>query len=122
MNERFNGYRHIRDTARRRREATPSERHLWEALRGRRCHGYRFLRQHPIGQYIVDFYCPELHLAVEVDGIHEEPDQWTRDAQREAALSESGIVIVRLTNKDVFDEEIPDLYRRLLIAVGKRVV
>ena len=78
---RFNGYLHMRDTARRlRREATPAEQTLWGLLRGRQCDGYRFLRQRPLGQYVVDFYCPALHLAVEVDGgVHEREEIWQED-------------------------------------------
>ena len=67
--KKFNGYLHMRDVARRlRHEATGAEQVLWDLLRGRRCQGNRFLRQRAIGVYVVDFYCPALHLAVEVDG------------------------------------------------------
>ena len=52
----FSGYRHMRNVARQlRRDATPAEQVLWEKLRGRRCEGYRFLRQRAIGIYVVDF-------------------------------------------------------------------
>ena len=64
----------MQDRARRMRKSpTPSEDILWQALRNRQIHGLKFLRQHPIGPTIVDFYCHEKRLAVEVDGgIHQD--------------------------------------------------
>ena len=47
---------------------TPPEARLWRFLRAHRLHGYGFRRQHPVGPFILDFYCPEARLAVEVDG------------------------------------------------------
>ena len=60
-----------------RREPTPAEERLWDRLRSRRLAGSKFRRQHPIGRFVVDFYCVERGLAIEVDGpIHEEqPDE-----------------------------------------------
>jgi very-short-patch-repair endonuclease len=56
-----------------RRVMTPAERLLWDKLRKHQVSGYKFRRQHPIGSYIVDFYCPAKHLAIEIDGdSHEE--------------------------------------------------
>ncbi|HEY9766381.1 MAG TPA: DUF559 domain-containing protein, partial [Chroococcales cyanobacterium] len=56
-----------------RKEPTPSESLLWEALRKGRLDGRRFRQQQPIGHFIVDFYCPSEKLVVEVDGpIHEQ--------------------------------------------------
>ncbi len=51
-----------------RREMTPAEEVLWEALRKKQFLGLRFRRQHPVGLFILDFYCPALKLVVEVDG------------------------------------------------------
>ncbi|HET7025831.1 MAG TPA: DUF559 domain-containing protein [Gemmatimonadales bacterium] len=54
-----------------RRRATDAEREAWEMLRARRCHGMKFKRQEPLGNFIVDFYCPQLKLVIELDGpIH----------------------------------------------------
>ena len=80
-----------------RRRSTPSERLLWEHLRDRRFRGLKFRRQQPIGtRFVLDFYCSELHLAIEVDGpIHAE--QPTHDADRQRALEASGITIVRIS-------------------------
>ena len=51
-----------------RKQATPAEKILWKHLRNRRLNGIKFRRQHPLGRYIVDFYCPTHRLVVEIDG------------------------------------------------------
>ncbi|MCA3718405.1 MAG: endonuclease domain-containing protein [Brevundimonas sp.] len=97
--------RDIVETARRlRREMTPPEARLWLALRGNRL-GVKFRRQHPIGRYVLDFYCAELKLAVEVDGRgHEHPDQMRQDRARTGWLATQGVQVVRLAAEDVRTE------------------
>src|SRR5690349_5986551 len=98
--------RHIRDRARGlRRDMTPAESHLWEAIRAKQCDGLRFLRQHPIGPYVLDFYCAEKQLAIEVDGeIHSQPEVARFDVSRQEALeTERGIIFLRLTNQEVLN-------------------
>jgi very-short-patch-repair endonuclease len=83
-----------------RRTMTPAEATLWEQLRGRRLAGLKFRRQHPIGTFVVDFYCVEAGLVVEVDGpIHD----YTRDEdrRREDFLREQNVRILRLTNDEI---------------------
>ena len=66
-----------------RRRMTLPEVVLWTALRQGRLAGLRFRRQHPVGPYILDFYCSRARLAVEVDGAgHDQPDQLRHDARR----------------------------------------
>ncbi|MCL5994855.1 MAG: endonuclease domain-containing protein, partial [Chloroflexi bacterium] len=66
-----------------RQQQTDAEKHLWRLLRDRQFHGAKFRRQHPIGNYILDFYCHEAKLAIELDGSqHAEPDQAAHDAVR----------------------------------------
>jgi very-short-patch-repair endonuclease len=90
-----------------RREATPGERRLWEALRGRRCLGLKFRRQAIIGGFIMDFYCPELRIAIEVDGsVHESPDAKARDQDRDTLLAARGIRVIRIRDRDVNRESI----------------
>jgi RecQ family ATP-dependent DNA helicase len=81
-------------------QQTTAEAALWERLRARRLDGLKFRRQHALGRYIVDFYCVEKRLAVEVDGgIHEDtPD---RDVEREAWLANHAVSVVRITNDEV---------------------
>ncbi|WP_454718636.1 endonuclease domain-containing protein [Caulobacter segnis] len=92
-------------TARRfRRELTLPEVLLWLELKGRRLGGLQFRRQHPIGPYILDFYCQSLGLAVEVDGEqHALDDHPVRDARRDAWLSAQGIATFRIPARDVLE-------------------
>ncbi len=85
-----------------RQRMTPAESALWQRLRNRRLHGLKFRRQHPIGRAIVDFYCAEKRLVIEVDGgIHE--TQREHDAAREAYLRERGYRVLRFHNHDVLE-------------------
>jgi very-short-patch-repair endonuclease len=78
-----------------RREPTGSESLLWSALRNRRLAGRKFRRQHAVGRFILDFYCHEERLAVEVDGsVHEM--QRGADRERQAILEDMGIRFLRL--------------------------
>jgi very-short-patch-repair endonuclease len=83
-----------------RKEPTRSEAVLWEALRRKQLDGYKFRRQQPIGPFVVDFYCAEARLIVEVDGaIHEQ--QQEADANRQALLEALGLRFVRLSAAQV---------------------
>jgi BirA family biotin operon repressor/biotin-[acetyl-CoA-carboxylase] ligase len=91
-----------RDTPRARalrREATPTERALWEHL-SRRQLGAKFSRQMPIGPFFADFLCRELSLVVELDGFSHDiaPE---RDARRDAWMAREGFIVLRFTNADV---------------------
>jgi very-short-patch-repair endonuclease len=88
-----------------RREMTLPEVVLWGALRGGRLNGMRFRRQHPIGPYILDFYCPSTRLAVEIDGFaHDNPAQVEHDERRDAWLAARGVKIVRVAAADVLKD------------------
>lgn len=96
-----------------RRGATRSERLLWERLRGRRFLGLKFRRQHPIGSFVLDFYCVELRLAIEVDGsVHAVPSQARRDRGRQGIIEELGVTFVRVTARDV-EEDLDRVLREL---------
>jgi very-short-patch-repair endonuclease len=87
-----------------RRELTTEERHLWYLLRSRRFSRYKFRRQHPIGNYIVDFACCEAHLVVELDGgQHDERAQY--DRQRTAWLNAKGWEVIRFWNNELWSNE-----------------
>ena len=80
---------------------TPAEATLWRALRNR-ASPYKFRRQHTIDRFIVDFYCPQAKLCIELDGAsHSEPAQQEYDAARTAYLEEIGCTVIRFTNDDV---------------------
>ena len=75
---------------------------LWTKLRNRQLLGKKFRRQFGIGPYIVDFYCPELKLAVEIDGeSHFLGDGPKRDARRDAVIAQSGITVLHVPNHEV---------------------
>jgi len=82
-----------------RREATEAEVRLWSKLRRRQLAGVRFRRQQPIGPYIVDFFCPEAQLIVEVDG-GQHADREAYDAAPTERLEERGFRVVRFWNND----------------------
>jgi very-short-patch-repair endonuclease len=79
---------------------TPPEQLLWLALRNGQIGGLKFRRQHPIGAYVVDFYCHSAGLVVEVDGMSHD-NKMTRDAARSEYLEAQGLRVVRVTNEDV---------------------
>ena len=84
-----------------RKEMTPAERRLWQALRGNALDGAYFRRQHAVGTFILDFYCAKSRLAVEVDG-GQHLEQAAYDAERTRWLEEErGIRVIRFTNEDV---------------------
>ncbi|MBP7850975.1 MAG: endonuclease domain-containing protein [Lentimicrobiaceae bacterium] len=85
-----------------RKSLTPSEKILWQALRKKQVAGMRFRRQHPIAQFIVDFYCHQVGLIIEIDGeIHLERDQMERDENRTHALEHFGLQVLRFRNEQI---------------------
>ena len=88
-----------------REKATPAEAFGWELFRERRFLALKFRRQHQIGDYIVDFYCHEKHLVVELDGlVHDATKRQPVDAKRDAYLKSLGMTIVRIKNERLFEE------------------
>jgi very-short-patch-repair endonuclease len=82
-----------------RSDATTAETKLWEALRARHI-GAKFRRQHPIHGYVVDFYCPEARLAIEIDGpVHATTGE--HDAARQKFREQSNVRFLRFSNDDV---------------------
>ena len=96
---------------------TGPEAQLWSRLRARQLQGLKFRRQHGIGPYIVDFYCPEQSLVIEVDGdSHADTDQVVKDRQREQYLQSLGLRVIRYINDDILknlDGVMEDLAERL---------
>ncbi|MEM8675964.1 MAG: DUF559 domain-containing protein [Cyanobacteria bacterium P01_G01_bin.67] len=86
-----------------RKNLTPAEACLWEALRGKKLAGLRFRCQHPVGNFILDFYCPSYKLVIEVDGeIHE--SQIDYDHARTSKLAEHGYTVLRFSNEQVIND------------------
>jgi very-short-patch-repair endonuclease len=104
MPERHYASKHMIRRARTlRHETTDPERLLWLALRNGQIGGLKFRRQHPIGPYVVDFYCRSAGLIVEVDGMSHD-DKFARDADRSRYLASQGLRILRVQNRDVMED------------------
>lgn len=87
-----------------RRNATDAEQTLWNALRDRQLAGLKFRRQHPIDRFILDFYCHEKRLAIELDGgYHAEDEQRIYDEERTTLLAAQGIKVLRFWNHEVLN-------------------
>ena len=88
-----------------RKTLSPPEARLWVALRGRSLSGLKFRRQHPIGAYVLDFYCPSLRFAIEVDGLwHTSDDQAAHDGVRDRWLRRTGLYVLRIPAWAIRDE------------------
>lgn len=97
-----------------RRIMTPPEVRLWQYLRTSP-EGLKFRRQHPVGRFVLDFYCPSARTAIEVDGMaHDMGDNPERDEMRDAWLADQGIVVVRIAARDVMADLEP--VTRLVVA------
>lgn len=98
-----------------RKNMTRAEILLWSRLRRKQLNGCRFRRQFGIGKYVVDFYCPELSLAIEVDGdVHGESEQARLDVIRQREIESLGIRLLRYSNHDIYqniDGVLSDIFR-----------
>ena len=83
---------------------TIAEKLLWNRLRKRQVRGKRFLRQYSVEKYVIDFYCPELKFAIEVDGgIHNQPGEYENDKERQTKIENYGIRFMRIKNSQIFE-------------------
>ena len=83
---------------------TPAEARVWAQLQGGQIAGRKFRRQHSIGPYIVDFYCPGERLVIELDGAaHDDAEAWRRDAARTDYLMAQGVRVIRFENCEVME-------------------
>ena len=88
-----------------RNNLTGAEGELWKYLKGGQLNGRKFRRQHSIGNFILDFYCPSEKIAIELDGqVHRYSAAEQADMERDKALDELGIRVLRFENKDVFQQ------------------
>ena len=100
-----------------RRRATEAEKRLWSHLRNRQVADLKFRRQHPLANPIVDFYCEEAKLAIELDGSGHVSDLGeTSDLDREVELYEKGVRILRFYNDDIF-KNLDGVWNAIIYAV-----
>ena len=86
-----------------RKRLTPAEAALWTLLKGKKVEGRKFRRQHSVGKYILDFYCPSELLAIELDGEHHFTDRGaTYDQERTNYLNSLQIRVIRFENEQIF--------------------
>ena len=90
-----------------RQSMTDAEKQLWQYLRKPPFKSWHFRRQHPINQFIVDFYCDKAKLVIELDGsIHDLVEIKERDESREYFIKQLGLEVIRFSNKAVFQAPI----------------
>ena len=88
-----------------RNNSTKSEIFLWLKLKGKQIYGYNFHRQKPIDDYILDFFCYELMLGIEIDGYsHEILEVYEKDNIKTKRMNKLGISILRFSDNQVFNE------------------
>jgi len=102
-----------------RHKQTQAEAKLWDLVRNRRCLNVKFRRQYSVDYYILDFYAPEIKLAIEVDGgVHNINDQQEYDRNREEYLESFGISIIRFTNEEILTKR-EDVIRQIKQKINK---
>jgi very-short-patch-repair endonuclease len=103
-----------------RNNSTKSERELWKYLKGRQMKGYDFHRQKPIDEYLVDFFCPKLMLAIELDGYsHLLEGYQQKDRRKEYELMQFGVKTIRFWDDEVLDD-IDNVLRALESMIEER--
>lgn len=98
-----------------RKQATQQEALLWARLRGRQL-GLKFRRQHSIGNFIVDFYCPAIKFVIELDGAHHLLENIEYDQERDSILRDLGCIVLRISNNEV-DSDFKEVIRKIKVAV-----
>ena len=94
-----------------RSQGTKSEIILWNQLKGSQVNGFRFIRQKPIGDYIVDFYCKEVGLVIELDGLsHQSNEVMELDERKQSYLESIGLKVIRFEDEDVI-RDLPNVMR-----------
>ncbi len=105
----------VQNTKRRilRNESTKAEKLLWAYVKVKQIKGYKFRRQFSVGSYVLDFYCPSLRFAIEVDGsYHNAIGQIEKDKERQSVIEECKINFIRFKNEDIF-QNIDDVNLRI---------
>ena len=114
------GRKRLTPIARRlRADQTDAEERLWQALRGRRFEGVKFVRQFQIDAYVADLACRSARLAIELDGGQHNPE---RDAARTEVIEKYGYRVLRYWNNEVLenaDGVLEDIHQELLTARGR---
>jgi very-short-patch-repair endonuclease len=105
MIKRIHNIKNLKENRKKLRNSlTPAEAKLWSLLKNSQCENRKFRRQHSIGSYVLDFYCPSEKLCVELDGVaHFTKKGYDYDSARTEYLSTIGIRVIRFENRNVFE-------------------
>jgi very-short-patch-repair endonuclease len=98
-----------------RKSQTDAESKLWKILRNKQLKGLKFFRQYSVGKYILDFYCPKIRLAIEVDGGQHAENEY--DEKRTAYLKRCNIMVLRFWNNEVLNN-IEGVYLKIVSTIG----
>ncbi len=102
-----------------RKKLTKSEKIMWGVIRNRKLLGLKFKRQYVIDGYIIDFYCHELRLAIEIDGsVHYQEEQMKYDEERQKIIEQNNIRFIRINNEAV-EININKILKELKILINK---
>ncbi|MEM1279061.1 MAG: endonuclease domain-containing protein [Cyanobacteria bacterium P01_H01_bin.152] len=105
MTDVFNQRADIEKRRRLRQNATPAEQLVWQRLRDRQVENCKFRRQYSVDAFVLDFYCPELRLAIEIDGdSHISEEAVAYDLARQRTIEALGIQFLRFTNREVYGQ------------------
>ena len=119
MTEYFNKTRYKQRRKDLRNNPTKAEKLLWSILKGRKLDGYKIRRQYGVGKYVIDFYCVEKKLAIEVDGeIHDNEESKEYDKIREEFIKNFGIQIFRIRN-EIIEKNIEEAADMILTELRK---
>jgi very-short-patch-repair endonuclease len=98
-----------------RKRMPPAEVALWQVLRNKQANGHKFRRQYSVDRYILDFYCPSVKLAIEIDGdSHFNEAAIQADKIRQNAIEDMGIKFLRFTNHDI-QENLESVFKKILM-------
>lgn len=104
-----------------RKSMTDAEQLMWHCLRQKQLGGFRFRRQHPFERFVLDFYCYEAKLAIELDGgQHNEPATIVLDTERTVFLEQHGIQVIRFWNNELF-QNLEGVLQTVYDTASKRV-
>jgi very-short-patch-repair endonuclease len=102
-----------------RKSQTPAERKIWKILKNSQILEQRFLRQYGVENFILDFYCPKIKLAIEIDGgQHNIPEADFLDTQRTRILETHGIKVVRFWNNEI-ERNIEGVYEKIVREINE---
>jgi very-short-patch-repair endonuclease len=103
-----------------RNNMTVSERRLWSHLRGRKVEGWKFRRQAPIGNFIVDFVCPAAKLVIELDGFTHDDSKFDYDQRRQAWLESRGYKVLRFSSDFHNGQSFEGVIETIYFEIGQR--